>query len=131
MATLLTRMLKGEIPCHILLETADYAAMLEPKPLTRGHAVVLPKREVDALFNLDDAALAGLTVFAKKIAKALKEIIPCRKIALVAYGLQVPHAHLHLIPAHGHAGELDLSKPRAEADQKELAELAGAIRAAF
>ena len=128
MASVLTKMLAGEAAQLKVFEDDAFAAVLEPRPLARGHTVVFPKKEADALFDLGDPELSGLVLFAKKVARALKEEIPCRKIALVAYGLEVPHAHLHLIPAHGRAGETDLSRPRSEAAREDLAALAGSLR---
>ena len=121
------KMLAGDIACHRILENKKFAAVLEPKPLRPGHTLVFPKREVDALFELDEETLSGLILFAKRAAQAIKEEISCRKVALVAYGLQTPHAHLHLIPVDGAAGEIDLSRPRPEAAEKDLAALAAHI----
>lgn len=128
MASNLMKMLAGEIPCHRILENKKFAAVLEPRPLRPGHAIVFPKREIDAVFDLDDDTLGGLILFAKRAAQAIKDEIPCRKIALVAYGLQTPHAHLHIVPVDGEAGEIDLSRPRPDAAEKDLASLAARLR---
>ncbi len=127
MKSILTKMLAGEAACHRILENKKFAAVLEHRPLRPGHLVVFPKKEVDAVFDLDDDTLTGLILFAKRAAQALKEEVPCRKIALVAYGLQTPHAHLHLIPVQGEAGEIDLSRSRPEAAEKDLAALAARL----
>ena len=120
MKSILTKMLAGETACHKILENKKFAAVLESRPVRRGHAVVFPKREIDAVFDVDDETLSGLILFAKRVAQALKEEVPCKKIAVVAYGLQVPHAHLHLIPVQGETGEIDLSGTRSEASESDL-----------
>ncbi len=127
MKSVLSKMLAGEIACHRIAENKKFAAVLELRPLHRGHAVVFPKKEVDAIFDLDEDTLSGLVLFAKRIAGAIKDEIPCRKIALIAYGIQVPHAHLHLVPVDGEAGEIDLSRDRPEAPAGELSTLAARL----
>lgn len=128
MKSILTKMLAGEAPCHRVLENKKFAAVMEPCPLKPGHLIVFPKREVDAVFDLDEETLSGLVLFARRAAQALKEEVSCRKIALVAYGLRTPHAHLHLIPVDGEAGEIDLTRSRPEAAEKDLAALAAKLR---
>lgn len=121
-------MLSGASPCHLLAQDARFAAVLEPNPLAEGHAFVFPKQEIDALFDLDDDTLAALAVFSKRIAAAVKKAFPCVKIAAIAYGVKTRHAHLHLVPVSGKAGEIDLARERAAAPDAALAQTAARIR---
>ncbi len=98
MATIFTRIINGEIPCYKIAENDRYFAFLDINPLTKGHTLVVPKMEVDYIFDLDDATLAGMTVFAKEVARHIKRSIPCNRVAMAVLGLEVPHAHIHLIP---------------------------------
>lgn len=98
MASIFTKIINGEIPCHKVAETADYLAFLDIRPQALGHTLCIPKQEVDYIFDLEDDQLAGLLVFAKKVAKALKASVPCKRIGVAVIGLEVPHAHVHLIP---------------------------------
>ena len=128
MSSIFTRLVTGEIPCHKLAENEHYFAFLDLRPLNPGHALVIPKKEVDYVFDLDDETLKGLFVFAKQVARAVKKTVPCRKVAIVVYGLEVPHAHVHLIPIHGVAGELDFRNAK-KAEEEELKSVAEKIRA--
>ncbi|MCK9204936.1 MAG: HIT family protein, partial [Bacteroidales bacterium] len=101
MATIFTKIVKGEIPCYKVAETDDYLAFLDINPLQEGHTLVIPKQEVSYLFNLNDEAHAGLWNFAKKVAKAIECVVPCQRIGVTVIGLEVPHAHIHLIPISG------------------------------
>ncbi len=127
MTSAFTPILNGQTRCHKILEDDRYLAFLERRPLKTGHTLVIPKREIDYLFDLDDDALSGLMLFAKKVAVAIRSAVPCQKVAVLVYGLQVRHAHVHLIPVHGEAGELDLSKMK-EADESSLENTASSIR---
>ena len=98
MATIFTRIVRGEIPRYKVAEDERFFAFLDINPLTKGHTLVVPKQETDYLFDLDDRTLADMIVFAKRIARKLKEKIECKKVAVVVLGLEVPHAHIHLIP---------------------------------
>jgi histidine triad (HIT) family protein len=98
MSTIFTRIIKGEIPCYKIAEDDRYFAFLDINPLRAGHTLVVPKKEVDYLFDLDDDLLSGLMLFSKKISKAIKESIPCARIGVAVLGLEVPHAHIHLVP---------------------------------
>ncbi len=98
MASIFTRIIQGEIPCYRVAEDDRYFAFLDINPLTEGHTLVVPKKEVDYLFDLDDDTLAGMVLFAKWIAKRIEEKIACKRVAVVVLGLEVPHAHIHLIP---------------------------------
>ena len=98
MATIFSRIIAGEIPSYKVAENEDYYAFLDINPLTKGHTLVVPKKETDYLFDLDDDTLAGMVLFAKRIAKRIGEKIACKRVAVVVLGLEVPHAHIHLIP---------------------------------
>lgn len=98
MATLFSRIITGEIPCYKVAEDDDYFAFLDINPLTKGHTLVIPKKETDYLFDLDDRTLAGMILFAKKVAQKIKQKIECARVAVVVLGLEIPHAHIHLIP---------------------------------
>jgi len=128
MASIFTRIVKGEIPCHKVAETEDYLAFLDISPVARGHVLAIPKQEVDYLFDLGDDAYVGLQLFAKEVAIAIKAAIPCERIGTAVIGLEVPHAHIHLIPINSIA-DLNFSKPKLNMSQEELAETAAQIRA--
>ena len=130
MASIFTKIVKGEIPCHKIAESDHYFAFLDIFPLAKGHTLVIPKQEVDYVFDLDDEALAGLHLFSKKVAKAIEAAIPCARIGVSVLGLEVPHAHVHLIPING-VGDINFSKPKLELSSEELAEIAAAIRQKF
>ena len=98
MASIFTRIIQGEIPCYKVAEDDRYFAFLDINPLTEGHTLVVPKKETDYLFDLDDDTLAGMVLFAKRIAKRIREKIACKRVAVIVLGLEVPHAHIHLIP---------------------------------
>ena len=98
MATIFSKIIKGEIPCHRIAENDDFFAFLDINPLTEGHILVIPKQEEDYLFDLDDSLLERMIVFAKRVARAQEKAIPCKRIGLAVIGLEVPHAHIHLIP---------------------------------
>ena len=98
MASIFTRIIQGAIPCYKVAEDDRYFAFLDINPLTEGHTLVVPKKETDYLFDLDDDTLAGMVLFAKRIAKRIWEKIACKRVAVVVLGLEVPHAHIHLIP---------------------------------
>lgn len=98
MATIFSRIIKGEIPSYKIAESEDYFAFLDINPLKPGHTLVVPKKETDYIFDLEDVSLSGMILFSKKIAQAIKETVPCNRIAVIVLGLEVPHAHIHLIP---------------------------------
>ena len=98
MATIFTRIIKGEIPCYKIAEDENFFAFLDINPLRAGHTLVVPKKEVDYFFDLDDKQLSGMIIFAKKVASAIKSEYPCNRIGLSVLGLDVPHAHIHLVP---------------------------------
>lgn len=98
MASIFSRIIAGEIPSYKVAEDKNYYAFLDINPLTKGHTLVVPKKEVDYIFDLDDTTLAGMILFAKKVAQKIKQEIACKRVAVVVLGLEVPHAHIHLIP---------------------------------
>ncbi len=126
MATIFTKIVNGEIPCYKIAEDDNYFAFLDISPLQKAHTLVIPKREVDNIFDLKDEELAGLNVFAKKIAKAIEKTVDCRKVSIVVIGLEVPHAHIHLIPINKESDmnfsnkKLELSKSEFEAIAERL-----------
>jgi len=98
MATIFTKIIRGEIPCYKIAENENYFAFLDINPLKAGHTLVVPKRETDYIFDLEDVYLSGMIVFSKKIAIAIKSALPCKRIGVAILGLEVPHAHIHLVP---------------------------------
>ncbi len=127
MSSIFTRIIDGEIPCHKIAENEHCFAFLDIHPLSKGHTLVVPKQEVDYLFDLEDDLLAELILFAKPIAHAIQAVIPCTRIGMTVIGLEVPHAHIHLIPIEGIA-DMDFGKPKLELSQAELGEIATMIR---
>ncbi len=130
MATLFTRIIKGEIPCHKVAEDNRFLAFLDINPAAAGHTLVIPKVEVDYIFNLDDDTYTGLMLFAKQIAPALAKAVPCLRIGVAVIGLEVPHTHVHLIPLNT-MNDINFSKPKLKPSQEELAITAERIRKAL
>lgn len=126
MASLFTRMIAGEIPCHKILEDEKYLAFLDIRPINPGHTLVIPKKEIDYIFDVEDNLLAGLMVFAKKVAKAIRKTVPCKRVGVMVAGIEVPHTHIHLIPING-IPDLNFANAKA-ASQEELAATAEKIR---
>jgi histidine triad (HIT) family protein len=126
MASIFSRIVAGEIPAHTIAETDDFLAFLDVTPTTMGHTLVIPKKEVDYIFDLDDELYVGLMKFAKTVAAAVKQAIPCKRIGVSVIGLEVPHAHVHLIPLNSMAN-MDFTK-KMNPTQDELAETAQKIR---
>ena len=100
MSSIFTKIVNGELPCYKIAETEDFLAFLDVNPNTKGHTLCIPKKEVDKIFDLDETAYNALMSFSRRIALALKKVIPCKRIGLSVIGLEVPHAHVHLIPLH-------------------------------
>lgn len=130
MASIFTRIINREIPAHIVAEDERYIAFLDINPLTIGHTLVVPKKEVDYVFDLDDDILAGMNVFSKKVAVAIKKAVPCLRIGVEVIGLEVPHAHVHLIPMN-RTEDLNFMRPKLKPTKEELTEVAAKIRNAF
>jgi histidine triad (HIT) family protein len=126
--TIFSRIIAGEIPCYKIAETDDFIAFLDVNPLVKGHTLVVPKQETDYIFDLDDALLGKMTVFAKKIAKAVEKAIPCKRIGVAVIGLEVPHAHIHLVPLQKE-GDLTFSNPRLKITPEEFSEITEKIKA--
>ncbi|MCR5519988.1 MAG: HIT family protein [Bacteroidales bacterium] len=131
MATIFTRIAKGEIPSYKVAESADYYAFLDISPLAEGHTLVIPKNvEDDYIFNLDPATYEGLWAFARKVAVALKAAVPCKRVGVAVLGMEVPHTHIHLVPLQSEA-DLDFRKKRPEVSQERMAEIAKSILAEY
>jgi histidine triad (HIT) family protein len=127
MASIFTKIAHKQIPAHIVAENQEYIAFLDIKPLVWGHTLVVPKQEIDYLFDLEDTTLGGLMIFAKKVALSLQKVVPCLRVGLAVVGLEVPHAHIHLLPLNG-AYDIDFKKPSLLCSQEELAQLAEKIK---
>ena len=126
MASIFTRIIQGEIPCYKVAEDDKYFAFLDINPVAKGHTLVIPKVEIDNLFDLDDDTLAGLTLFAKQIARKIQDYTQCKKVAMVVLGLEVPHAHIHLIPMNNEA-DVDFKREKLKLSEKEFKAIAQAI----
>lgn len=124
--TIFSKIINGEIPCYKVAENDKFFAFLDINPVNMGHTLVVPKKETDYIFDIDDADLAEMIVFAKKIAKAMKAAIPCRKIGVTVLGLEVPHAHIHLVPLV-QEGDMDFKHKISNPDPGEMAALAEKI----
>lgn len=127
MVSIFTRIIKGEIPCHKVAETEDFIAFLDINPMVKGHTLCIPKKEVDYIFDLDDETYIGLNLFAKEVAKAIQKVVPCKRIGTIVFGLEVPHAHVHLIPIN-EFGDMVLSKKKIKMSSDEMAALAAEIK---
>src|SRR5512140_3434045 len=127
MATIFTRIIKGEIPCYKIAGDDNYFAFLDINPLKAGHTLVVPRNETDYLFDLDDHQLAGLILFAKKVAEAIKSAIPCNRIGVAVLGLEVPHAHIHLVPMDS-MDDVNFKNPKLRFSPEEFEDIAAKIR---
>jgi histidine triad (HIT) family protein len=130
MSTVFSKIVNGEIPAHIVAETTEFLAFLDVNPLVMGHVLVIPKKEIDYIFDMDEESYFGLTLFAKIVAKGLKDAFPCKKVGIAVIGLEVPHVHIHLIPMN-QVNDMNFSKPKLSPTQEELAEAALKIKAAL
>lgn len=130
MSSIFTRIVNGEIPCHKIAETEKFLAFLDVMPLVEGHTLVIPKKEVDYIFNLDDETYRELWSFAKKVAVAVEKAIPCKRIGVAVIGLEVPHAHIHLVPLN-HVGDINFTKSKLSPSQNELSVTAEKIKKAL
>lgn len=128
MASIFTKIIQGEIPAHRVAETEDYLAFLDIMPLREGHVLVIPKKEVDNLFDLDEETYVGLQLFAKIVAEAIKKAFECKKVGVAVVGLEVPHAHIHLIPIDV-VSDMNFEREKLKPSQEALAEAADKIRA--
>ncbi len=127
--SIFTKIINREIPAHIVAEDDHYLAFLDINPLTEGHTLVVPRMEVDYIYDLEDEVLAGLHVFAKKVAIGIRQVVPCARIGVAVIGLEVPHAHVHLVPLNSMA-DIDFGRPKLHPSQESLAEVAQKIRGA-
>jgi histidine triad (HIT) family protein len=131
MASIFTKIINGEIPSYKVAEDENFYAFLDINPLAKGHTLVVPKKEVDYVFDLDDQTYAGLFSFVKKASFAIKKSVECRRLGMIVYGLDVPHAHVHLIPVTGKGNELNFSNPKVELSQAAFMDIAQRIHAEF
>ena len=130
MASIFTKIINGDIPCYKIAETEDYFAFLDIRPLAKGHTLCVPKQETDYIFDLEDDVLSGLSIFSKRVAKAIESIVECKRVGILVVGTEVPHAHVHLIPFQRESQMSVKSKPL-EIAKEEMQELAAAISAKF
>lgn len=130
MATIFSRIVKGEIPSYKIAEDDKYYAFLDINPLAEGHTLVIPKVEVDYLFDLDDKTLTGLTLFSKRVAKAIQKAVPCKRIGVAVLGLEVPHAHIHLVPLNQES-DINFFKPKLKLTPERFKDLTDKISKEF
>ena len=128
MPSIFSKIVNGEIPAYKVAESNDYLAFLDINPLCKGHTLVIPKKEIDYIFDLSDNDLQGLILFAKKVAKGIEKTIPCKRIGIAVIGLEIPHAHIHLIPLQG-IYDIDFSKPKLKLPAEEMRTIAEKIAA--
>ena len=127
MASIFTKIINGEIPSHKIAENDHFLAFLDVFPLVTGHILVVPKKETDLIFDIEDSELAAMMIFAKKIAKAQKLAIPCKRIGIAVIGLEVPHAHIHLVPMNT-ANDINFTQAKLKPSSEELADTAEKIK---
>lgn len=130
MSSIFTKIIKGEIPSYKIAEDENYFAFLDIQPLAKGHTLVIPKKEIDYIFNLENDLLSGLMIFAKRTAKALEKTITCERIGIAVIGLEVPHCHIHLVPLN-HIGDINFTKTKLKLPVEELSKIAEEIRKNF
>lgn len=128
MPSIFTRIINREIPAYIIAEDEQFISFLDINPLVKGHALVVPKQEVDYLFDLDDKTLAELNVFSKRVAQAIEKVVPCLRIGVCVIGLEVPHAHVHLIPLNA-MDDINFSRPKLRLDKEQMTAIAEKISA--
>ncbi len=128
MASIFSKIVAGDIPAHKVAETEDFLAFLDISPLVLGHTLVIPKKEVDYIFDIDDELYKGLMLFAKQVAAGIKKAYPCDRIGVAVIGLEVPHAHVHLIPIN-QMNDMNFANPKLKLSQEQLAEIATKIKA--
>ena len=125
--SIFTKIIKGEIPCYKIAEDDRFIAFLDVFPIKKGHTLVVPKVQIDYVFDLDDSLLSDLMIFAKKVAQKMQSAISCERIGIAVIGLEVPHAHIHLVPLDT-VGDIDFSQPKLQLSAKEMTEIADSIR---
>lgn len=129
MSSIFTKILEGTIPSYHIAEDDHYYAFLDINPLARGHTLVIPKKQVDYLFDLEDAWLQGMIVFAKRVARGIDEVIQCKRVGMVVLGMEIPHAHIHLVPINNE-GDIDFKKPKLQLEEDTFRQIASDIRKA-
>ena len=129
MATIFTRIVSGEIPCYKVAENDQFLAFLDISPLRKGHTLVIPKTEVDYIFDMEDDLLAEMILFSKKVSKKIKTVFPCKKVGMAVIGLEVPHAHIHLIPLNA-MRDIDFSQPKLSLSAEELRTISAKLMSA-
>ncbi len=130
MASIFTKIINREIPGYIVAEDDEYSAFLDISPIAPGHTLVVPKKEIDYIFSLEDNHLSGLMIFARKVALALEKAVPCKRIGIAVIGLEVPHAHVHLVPLNS-VGDINFSKPKLSIPAEVMEKLAQGIKEKF
>lgn len=130
MSSIFSKIIAGEIPSYKIAEDENYFAFLDIFPLAKGHTLVIPKKETDYIFDLENETLSGLILFSKKIARAIDKTIPCKRVGVGVIGLEVPHAHIHLVPLQN-VHDIDFSRPKLKLDKAEFEEIALKISAAI
>ncbi|WP_407426575.1 HIT family protein [Arcticibacter sp.] len=130
MASIFSKIVSGDIPAYKVAEDAEYLAFLDINPLAKGHVLVIPKQEVDYIFDMDDHAYAGLMLFAKKVALSIRKVVPCERIGMTVMGLEVPHAHVHLVPMNS-IGDMNFASAKLNFSKEEMEDTAQAIAAQF
>lgn len=130
MSTIFTKIILGEIPSYKIAEDENYFAFLDINPLAKGHTLVIPKRETDYILDIEDLELGGLLIFAKKVGNAIEKVVECKRIGITVIGLEVPHAHIHLIPINT-LYDMDFKQPKLSFSQDEFTELANQIKLAY
>jgi histidine triad (HIT) family protein len=128
MSTIFTKIINGDVPSYKIAEDENYFAFLDINPLAKGHTLVIPKKEINYIFDIDDELLGGMLVFAKKIARAIEQVVPCKRMGITVLGLEVPHAHIHLVPINT-IFDIDFSKEKLKLTSEEFEKLAADIRA--
>jgi histidine triad (HIT) family protein len=126
MASIFSKIIRGEIPCYKIAENDDYFAFLDINPLRAGHTLVVSKRETDYIFDLEDVYLAGMVIFSKKVAAAIKSAIPCNRIGVAVLGLEIPHAHIHLVPMDT-MEDINFRNPKLKFTPEEFKDIAARI----
>lgn len=126
MGTIFTRIINGEIPCYRVAENYKFIAFLDINPLREGHTLIVPKKEIDYFFDLDEETIAEMMIFAQRVAIAIREVIECKRVGVVVLGLEVPHAHIHLIPMN-REGDISFTNPRLKLTPDQFSEIASKI----
>jgi histidine triad (HIT) family protein len=127
LASIFSKIIRGEIPCYKIAENEEFFAFLDISPLAKGHVLIVPKREVDKYFDLNSEEMSGINLFAKGIALAIENAIPCKRVGVAIVGLEVPHAHIHLIPLNS-VEDINFERQKLKLSQEEFEEIAEAIR---